>query len=466
MSDLFRLSAAEIARRIASGAVSSREVAEDALARIDAVNPKLNAIVETRPEETLARADAIDAMRAKGAALGPLAGVPITIKVNTDQAGFATTNGLTLQKELVAKSNSPVVDNLEKAGAVIIGRTNTPAFSYRWFTSNRLHGATKNPRDPSLTPGGSSGGAASAVASGMGAIAHGTDIGGSVRYPAYACGVHGIRPGMSRVPAYNASSPERGIGAQLMAVSGPLARTVEDLSIALRAMSVGDARDPWWVPAPFDGPDVKPKAALCIRPDGMKTVPEVEAALKDAGQRLKNAGWQVEEIDATPPLREAAQLQLKLWLCDGFDRSLEMAEKEGDPGALMVLGHYKDMAGSLQPNFISEALTRRAALVRLWNAFFERYPVCLMPVCAELPFKDGEDMAGGAVFDRIWDAQVTQTGLPFIGVPGLTVTTGLVGKTPVGVQVVANRFREDLCFKAGLAIEAGGVPASPIDPSV
>ena len=466
MPDLFRLSATEIAQRVASGAVSAREVAENALARVEAVNPHLNAIVDMRPEETLAQAEAIDAMRAKGETLGPLAGVPITTKINTDQAGFATTNGLTLQKDLIAQNNSPVVDNLVKAGAIIIGRTNTPAFSYRWFTSNLLHGATKNPRDASLTPGGSSGGAASAVASGMGAIGHGTDIGGSVRYPAYACGIHGIRPGMGRVPAYNASSPERGIGAQLMAVSGPLARTIEDLSIALRVMSMADARDPWWTPVPFDGPEVTPRAALCIRSDGMKTVPEVEAALRDAAQRLKNAGWQVEEIGNTPPLYEAAQLQLKLWLCDGFDRSLEMAEREGDPGALMVLRHYQGVAEALQPTFISEALTRRATLVRQWNAFFALYPVCLMPVCAELPFKDGEDLEGGAVFDRIWDAQMTQTGLPFLSLPGLTVTTGLIGKTPVGVQVVANRYREDLCLKAGFAIEAGGVPTAPVDPAM
>ena len=465
MTDLWRLSATALAARIRAREVSAREAAQSALDRLDAVNPQINAIVHHRPEETLRQADAIDEAIAGGRQPGPLAGVPITIKINADQAGFATTNGLGLQRDLIARANNPVVDNLLKAGAVILGRTNTPAFSYRWFTSNLIHGATRNPRDESITPGGSSGGAAAAVVTGMGHLAHGTDIGGSVRYPAYACGVHGLRPGLGRIPAYNASSPERGIGPQLMATSGPLARTIDDLRLGFEVMSRPDARDPWYAPAPYEGPRVARRAALCVRPDGLKTVPAVADALRDAAARLGRAGWNVEEIENTPPLAEAADLQLKLWLCDGFARSLELAEREGDPGALTVLRHYEGLARSLQPNFIAEALTRRATLIRHWNLFFEDYPVCLMPVSGELPFADGLDLQGTETFDRIWHAQMTQTGLPFLGLPGLTVSTGLVGSVPVGVQIVANRFREDLCFAAGADIEAGGVPGAPIDPA-
>ena len=168
---------------------------------------------------------------------GPLGGVPVTVKVNIDQEGFATTNGLKLQRDAIAKSNNPVIDNLRKSGAVILGRTNCPAFSYRWFTTNLIHGDTKNPRDPGITPGGSSGGAGAAVAAGIGHIAHGTDIAGSIRYPAYACGVHGLRPTMGRIAAFNAALPERPIGPQISAVSGPLARTIGDIRIALAAMS-------------------------------------------------------------------------------------------------------------------------------------------------------------------------------------------------------------------------------------
>ena len=240
LMQLWRLTATDLSALIRTGQVSAREVAQSALDRLDAVNGRINAVVEHRPEEVLAQADAVDAARARGDALGPLAGVPVTIKVNVDQRGFATTNGLRLQRDLVAADDNPVVANLRRAGAVLLGRTNTPAFSLRWFTTNLLHGETKNPRDPALTPGGSSGGAGAAVAAGIGAIAHGTDIAGSVRYPAYACGVHGLRPSLGRIPAWNASSPERGIGPQLMAVSGPLARSIADLRLGLHAMAAAD----------------------------------------------------------------------------------------------------------------------------------------------------------------------------------------------------------------------------------
>jgi len=207
MQDIWRLSATDLAGLIKSKKVSAKEAAQAALARLDAVNPKLNAVIDHRPAEVLAQASAIDAAIGRGEELGPLAGVPITVKVNVDQEGFATTNGLKLQRDTIAKRNNPVVDNLRKSGAVILGRTNCPAFSYRWFTTNLVHGDTKNPRDPGITPGGSSGGAASAVAAGIGHIAHGTDIAGSIRYPAYACGVHGLRPTFGRVAAFNAALP-------------------------------------------------------------------------------------------------------------------------------------------------------------------------------------------------------------------------------------------------------------------
>src|SRR3954463_11810583 len=296
MQDLWRLSAAEMAALIRSKKVSAKEAATAALARLDAVNPKINAVVDHRPGDVLAQAEAIDAVLARGQEAGPLAGVPVTVKVNIDQQGFATTNGLKLQRDVIANSNSPVIDNLRKAGAVILGRTNCPAFSYRWFTTNLIHGDTKNPRDPSITPGGSSGGAGGDVSAGSGHIAHGTDIAGSIRYPAYACGVHGLRPTVGRVPAFNAALPERTIAAQSSAVSGPLARTIGDLRVALAAMSGKDVRDPCWVPAPLEGPPMPKRAALCLHPDGVETVAEVKAAVMDAGERLRRAGWVVEEI--------------------------------------------------------------------------------------------------------------------------------------------------------------------------
>lgn len=465
MSSIWRLSASDLAAKIRAKEISAREAAQAALERLAAVNPSINAVVDCRPEDVLAQADRIDAAISRRESPGMLTGVPVTVKVNVDQAGRATTNGVALQRDLVAQSNSPVVDNLCKAGAIILGRTNTPAFSYRWFTSNQLHGDTRNPRDPALTPGGSSGGAAASVAAGIGHLAHGTDIAGSIRYPAYACGVHGLRPTLGRVPAYNASLPERAIGPQLTAVSGPIARTIADVRLGLAAMAAPDPRDPWWTPAPLQGPETPRVAALCLRPDGLQIQPEVESALLDAAQRLREDGWRVDEIDNTPPMKEAADLQIVLWLGDGFDAMEAAAIRENDPGALAALAGHKARAKSLDLSSFSHAFTRRAALLRQWRLFLADYPVLLLPVSAELPFPDGLDLQGEASYARVWTAQMTQIGVPFLGLPALTVSTGMAGTAPVGVQLVADRYREDLCLLAGEAIERGGVPPSPVEPA-
>lgn len=465
MNQLHTLSATDVSSRVARRELTATATTEAALARMDAVNPAINAVIKPLHDEARAAAAAIDAAIARGEAVGPLAGVPITIKVNIDQAGHATTNGLVIQKDHLAEHDNPVVANLRKAGAVIIGRTNTPAFSLRWFTSNNLHGNTKNPRDPSITPGGSSGGAAAATAAGIGAVGHGTDIGGSVRYPAYACGIHGIRPSLGRVPAWNASLPERDIGAQLMAVSGPLARTIADLRLALEAMSAPDARDPWYVPAPMVGPPAPKRAALCIRPEGMPVVAEVEAALRDAARRLQDAGWTVVELDALPPLREPARLQSQLWLASLPRGGMAMAEREGESASLAIYQHMTRLSPQADLNGYQDALTARLGFLRQWMLFFERYPIVLCPVSGELPFPDQLDTQGFEAFQRVLEAQLTQVGLPLLGLPGLTVTTGLVGRVPVGVQLLAGRFREDLLFEAGLEIEKRGVPASPVDPA-
>lgn len=465
MTELWRLSATELARLIRTREVSARDAAEAALQRLDAVNPGINAVVAHRPDLVRQQADAVDRAIIGGEDPGLLAGVPVTLKINVDQAGFATTNGVRLQRDLVARANSPVVDNLLKAGAVILGRTNAPAFALRWFTSNLIHGNTRNPRNPLLTPGGSSGGAAAAVAVGIGHLAHGTDIGGSIRYPAYACGVHGLRPTLGRVPAFNASSPERGIGPQLMAVSGPIGRTIADLRAGLAAMSSPDPRDPWWTPAPPEGPAVPLQAAVCLRPSGLPIVKEVEIALLDAARRLADAGWRVEQVEDTPSLDEAAELQERLWLGDGFAELADAAAREGDPGALAVVDAFRANAEALEPDMVARTLVRRATLTREWLLFLEKYPVLLLRVSAELPFPDGLDLQGDASFQRVWQAQLTQRGLPAIGLPCLTISTGLVGSIPVGVQVIASRYREDLCLCAGAVIETGGVPPSPIDPA-
>lgn len=464
MSELWRHSATQIANLVRLRKISATEVARSALSRLDAVNPHLNAVVDRNAEDTLAQAAAVDAAIARGTPPGNLAGVPVTIKINVDQAGYATSNGLRANARLIARENNPVVDGFLRQGAVIVGRTNTPAFSCRYFTDNRLHGRTLNPRDPRLTPGGSSGGAAAAVASGICAIGHGNDIGGSVRYPAYACGIHGLRPGLGRVPTYNESGPDRTIGFQIMSVQGPLARSVHDLRLALQAMSARDMRDPWYFEAPA-GDGYNPKlAAVCLHPDGIETAPEVERAVIDAADRLRDAGWTVETIGALPPIRECSLIMNALFVADASDEKLAAVAAEGDPGALEAYRGGRELVGPLDVGRFSALLTRRANIVREWLCFLETYPVVLLPVSSQLPFEHDLDLPEKRGFRYIYDNQHFMAGLPAVGIPALVVSTGLAGRSPVGVQIVAGRMREDLCLAAGEAIEARGVPPMPIDP--
>lgn len=456
MSEIWNLSATDVAEQIRLGKLSAVEVASAALKRLDAVNPRVNAVVDCRPEEVMARARETDASLARGEPAGPLAGVPVTVKVNIDQAGYATTNGINQQRDLIAKHNSPVVDNLLRAGATIVGRTNTPAFSYRWFTDNKIHGPTFNPRNRALTPGGSSGGAAAATAAGIGHIGHGTDIAGSIRYPAYACGVHGLRPTLGRVAAYNASGAERTIGGQIMAVSGPLARTVADLSLGLAVMAGPDARDPWWVPAPLIGPDVPKVAALCTQPDGLDTAPEIVRALKEAAARLCDAGWTVTELSELPPIRSICEDLISLWMGDGYEAMVKAAEVEGDPGAIAALAGQAAIGQAVTLASFSQVLRTRATVTRQWQIFLETYPVLLLPVSAELPFDANLDLQDSDSYKRVWEAQIPMVGLPLTGLPCLTLTMDATGDRPVGIQILAGRFREDLCLAAGYAIERRG----------
>ena len=464
MSELWHLTATEIANAVHAKQLSAVDVTEAHLARLDQVNPALNAVVQDCAALARAAAKEVDAKIAQGIDPGPMAGVPVTIKVNVDQVGLATTNGLVLQKALIADSDNPVVANIRKSGAVIVGRTNTPAFSLRWFTKNNLHGQTLNPRDKSLTPGGSSGGASAAVASGICAIGHGTDIGGSIRYPAYACGLHGLRPTLGRIPAYNASGAERNIGGQLMAVSGPIARSIADLRLALSVMAAEDPRDPWWVPAPMEGPVFAKRVALCVAPEGMKVAPEVKAALMDAALRLEAAGWQVEDIPI-PPMQEAADINAQLWMAEMRAGAAEMVALENEADSQFVFAQMTARSAEIDINGLLNALKNRAALVRQWQVFLASHPVVLCPVSGELPFTQQQDVQSEAAFEAIMQSQLTQLALPALGLPGLTVATGYAGQTPVGVQLIGARYREDILLAAGEAIEAAGPKIMPSDPA-
>lgn len=461
MSDAWRLTATELAPLIARGKLSAREVMQAALGRINAVNPAVNAIVQHMPEEALQAADAIDAARARGEVLGPLAGVPVTIKVNVDQAGHATTNGVVAFKDFVATEDSPVVANLRRAGAIIVGRTNTPAFSYRYFTSNDLHGRTYNPRNRALTPGGSSGGAAAAAALGMGAIHHGNDLGGSIRYPAYACGVAGIRPSFGRVPSFSTLAiEERPLALQLMSVQGPHARSIADLRLALAAMSVADPRDPWHAPAPLDQPMPRPLRVACAT---MGASAPVAAALNQARGWLEAAGVIVE--DATPPeWDEAITLFLGILGTDARRAMGPMVDAKGDAAIRFAFHAYNDAVPPLDLPAYAGALARRTGIVRAWQRWLsDRYAALLMPVSLVPPFVQDFDLTKEGFAEILATQQPLQI-MNFLGLPGLSVPTATVAENiPLGVQIVAARFREDICFALGEIIEAHAGQTAPVE---
>ncbi|WP_204623560.1 amidase family protein [Crenalkalicoccus roseus] len=464
--ELWTWDAADLARAIRLRAVSSREAVRAVLDRCAVVNPAINAVVEVLEEEALAAADAADAALRRGEAPGPLHGVPVSIKINVDQKGRATSNGCVPLRDLVAAEDAPVVANLRRAGAVLFGRTNTPALSMRWFTENALHGRTLNPWSAGHTPGGSSGGASAAVAAGIGPIAHGNDLGGSIRYPAYACGVAGLRPSFGRVPAFNPTlQAERPLSAQMMSTQGPLARRVRDLRLALAAMAEGDARDPWWVPAPLEGPPARRpiRVALSADPAGMGVHPAVAEAVRRAGRILEAAGYAVEEADP-PGFAEAARdwdrlvhAEARLFMAEAFERLADEGAR-ATFACMLARSPAPDMAEWLR------IAARRTTHQRAWAAFLAERPLVLCPVSAEPPFPQGLDTEGQAGFDRVYRAQQPLLATPLLGLPSVAVPTGVVEGLPLGVQIIAPRWREDLALDAAEVIEAACPMPTPLDP--
>jgi amidase len=454
-SDLWRLSAVDLAARIRRRDVSAREAAASVLDRIDHVNPRINALVEVMHDEALAAADACDRALAAGLAPGPLHGVPVTIKVNVDTAGHATTDGIVAAKDYIAKTDSPLVASLREAGAVIVGRSNTPAFSLRWFTDNDLHGRTLNPFDAKVTPGGSSGGAAAAIATGMGPIAHGNDYGGSIRYPAWACGVVGLRTTVGRVPAYKATNPNRVISNQMMSVQGPLARTVADARLALAAMSRGSPLDPQWVGAPLEHADAytRPlRVAVLATHRAYDVDATVTAAIEQAARWLEATGCIVEYAEP-PHFEEGARLWRQLVVDDLRRGGKAAVESMGDEGTKSAVRGYLSGLDALDANGVLEAQMRRYGIARDWAVFLDRHDVLLMPNSWQRQFPIDADKGAPDAVHKLLAAQSPLLGTAMLGLPGLAVPTRIVNALPVGVQIVAARFREDLALRAGEIIE-------------
>ncbi len=463
---LWRLGAAELADAIRTRRTSSEEVVHAHLERIAATNGALNAVSVVLGDEALAAAREADRALASGAAVGPLHGVPVTVKENIDLPGSATTNGLRALEAAKPERDAPFVAQLRRAGAIFLGRTNLPDLGLRWHTDNELRGATRNPWDASRTPGGSSGGEAAALAAGMTPLGLGNDYGGSLRWPSQCCGTAALEPTTGRIPRHSSLAPqESAITAQLYAVDGPMARQVRDLRLAFEHMCGGDARDPWWTPAPLAGArDAGALRVAVVRdPDGIGVHRDVADGVTRAADALANAGYAVAE--AAPPSSERG---LRLWLesiCPEIRVGLLPVMKS--IGGRDALRFMEDLLASVPDAGLEgylRALAERNALAREWAQLHERYPLVLAPVCTEPPFAVGRDLAGRDAIASLLRSMRMVVTVNLLGLPALALPVGVAGGLPQGVQLIGARFREDLCLAAGEAIEGQLGALTPIDP--
>lgn len=466
MALLHELTASALASLVRRREVSCREVVEAHLARIDATNSETNAVTVVLRDTALALADGYDTS-ADGDDL-PLRGVPFTVKENLDCLGSATTHGIPQLRAAMPYADAPIVERMKRSGAIPIARTNLSELGMRLCTFNPLHGRTQNPRSRRLSVGGSSGGDAAAVATGMAPIGLGNDIGGSLRIPAAFCGVVALKPTAGRVAHASSLEPrDYGIAGQSMLVHGPLARCVADTRLALSVVAGRDIRDPRSVDVALEGPRTERKAALVLELPGAPLPPHVVASIRRAGALLEAAGWEVEEA-APPEISRVNQLWVRL-LAEDF---AVMVERLRPYLTEALVDHMTRMFRTRRrPPMTSYALhSERSRLGRAWSGFFSEYPVAIGPCAARDIWPPDADLDPDHGLDLLEETVRFVTPASFLGLPALAVpvvTPAARGEAAIfgtGVQVCADSFREDLCFEAATIIEAGVGAAAPIDP--
>jgi amidase len=456
---LWQLRACDLARLTRAGDLTAEAATEAAVGRMREANPKLNAVVEDLGDEALERARSLDRARRQGASPGPLFGVPVTIKSNVDQKGHATSNGLPALEDAIAADDAPVVRNLERAGAVVIGRTNTPEFSFRAETDNPLFGRTHNPWGDHVSAGGSSGGAGAAVMAGIGALAHGNDIGGSLRFPAAANGAVTVKPGLGRVPAWNPSQKaERGLLAQLMSVQGLITRAAQDLDLAMPSLVAADPRDPFHVPLPWAGPaiDHPIRVAFTRETFDFDLHPEVEAALDAAREALTDAGYLVEE--ATPPdIREIGLTGYRALMGEVKVLMGPDIEAMGSATLKAIFAEYYRQFPPYEGTELLQMMARRSHWARAFSLFLERYPLVLTPFLPQPFFRPGRDAEGAEGVREALGSALYSYAVNFLGLPAGCLPTRLAhlpgGDQPINIQLIGRRWREDLIVEAMQAIE-------------
>ena len=453
--ELWRLSAVEISEGIQERRFSAESVMTAVVDRIQKCNPQLNAIVDDYSSDAMIQARDADRILDANGPIGLLHGVPVTIKSNVDVAGTPTPNGLPAFKDNIAPDDAPVVRNLRNAGAIIVGRTNTPELSMRLNTDNPLHGRTLNPWGKEASPGGSSGGAGVSAVAGFGPIHHGNDIGGSLRCPASNCGVATVKPTFGRIPAYLPSAPaERGMLTQFMSVQGAICREVRDVRLATKVMAQGDPRDPWWMPVQFDGWPLELPVPIAVTKDshGYSIHPEIRANIDRAAGYLSDAGYAINEV-VTPPIREVAQCWFDV-LGSELDVFLgPMAREHGSKTIQNIFRWYYEIGNVVNAAEYQIAIKERTALTREWNQFLAKYPLVLTPYLMRPTYGWNEDSQGIDQLRDIFESAMYSISINYLSLPAGVVPIGDVEKLPTGVQIVGRRFREDLILDAMEVIE-------------
>ncbi|MCX4718396.1 amidase [Streptomyces virginiae] len=465
---LWRMSAAAQAEAVRGGKVSAVELVDSHLDRIASVNPTVNAVTQLLAERAREAAGRLDRRRAAGDPLGPLAGVPFTVKESTAIEGVPTTFGTARFRDLVASADAPPVARLRAAGAVPIGHSNLPTLILAGMhTRSELYGDTVNPWDSGRTPGGSSGGDAVAVATGMAALGLGNDSGGSVRIPAQFCGVAALKPTTGRFPAdHRILGPDDpGPASQMLVTDGPLARSVDDLALAYEVLAGTDPRDPRAVPVPAYGEPLpgRVKVAVVADPGGQGVHPTVRAAVTTAADALRDAGYDVREVADVPRLDEALDAYGRITVTEfapNWPVVRTLLGRGGDRYIAMMMERTPPASADAFMKLMGTWLNIR----RSWAEFLDEYPLLLGPVFTEPPVEPGLESRDRAGRDRVGSGMRLCTVTSFVGVPGVAVPTGTVDGLPCGVQIVGRAFREDLCLAAARAVEDRLGVLTPIDP--
>lgn len=463
MNELIKKSAIELASGIANKTFSAREVADAHLQRIAEVNPGLNAVVRVLEDMAYSAATQVDRAVAAGEPLGPLAGVPITIKENIDVVGSPTTQGVAALADALPNSNSPIVDRVLAAGAVPVGRTNLPEMGLRLHTDNALHGPTINPWNAGHTTGGSSGGEGVALSTGMSALGLGNDIGGSLRNPATCCGIASIKPTQGVVPhAVTIPFEDEPISYQQMLTDGPMARTVADVRLGLDVMRGYHPRDPNSVNAEQNIAQGPLRIAVMAQPPGGSVDKRIEALTRDAAGALAAAGCIVSEAEP-PQFSETIELWFDL-LDNDFSLVFPLVSNLMSDDPKKFLQDFRTGRSTPSTEDYASTLTRRMFFARSWANFYTEYDVLLSPTWTQLPYPVGWDIeqAGRAV-ETMTQARCVLPGNA-LGLPSACVPAGMVDGLPVGVMLTGARFSDYLCLDAAALIEAAIGTATPIDP--